>query len=91
MMRRWLAFVLVWMDFTGGAMAQPGHYQVNTNKYQVTDIERAACQNDAVELCSTSFPDEEALLACMKSSRLKLTPTCRTTFEAGLRRRHIPF
>jgi hypothetical protein len=71
--------------------AQPGRQPVTTNKYHVTDEERAACEGDAVALCSTAFPDEELLLGCMKTNRTQLTPICRTTFEAGLRKRRIPF
>ena len=33
-------------------------------KYQVTDAERAACEGDALNLCSAAYPDEDALLAC---------------------------
>lgn len=71
--------------------AQPGQYDVQTDKYHVTDAERAACQIDATKLCSDAFPDEDALLACMKTKLVQLTPLCRTTFEAGLRRRGIQF
>ena len=58
------------------------------DRYQVTDVEKAACRDDAVKLCSAA-PDEEALLSCMKSNVGRLTTGCRSTFVAGLRRRGL--
>jgi hypothetical protein len=87
--RRYLALTI--LALAGPAAAQPGRFTIPDDKYQITDEERAACQNDAVLFCSMAYPDEDALLGCMKVVRPKLTPVCRTTFEAGLRRRHIPF
>ena len=72
-------------------MAQPSRLAVPTDKFQITDEERTACQDDAVAFCSMTYPDEDALLGCMKTVRPKLTQVCRTGFESGLRRRHIPF
>ncbi len=72
-------------------VAKPGKYEVTTDKYHVTAEEREACQEDAVALCSAAFPDEEMLLACMKTNRVQLSAGCRTVFEAGLRKRHIQF
>lgn len=89
MKRLWLALGLLLS--AEAALAQPGRYTVPGDKYQITEEERAACQNDAVLFCSTVYPDEDALLACMKSVRPKLTQACRVVFEAGLRRRHIAF
>ncbi|MDX7953682.1 hypothetical protein P7D22_21190 [Lichenihabitans sp. Uapishka_5] len=59
-------------------------------KYQVTGIERAACESDAVALCSATYPDEDALLACMRLNVSKLNAGCRPVFIEGLRRRGIP-
>ena len=59
------------------------------NKYQVTEEERAACQDDAVRLCSSAYPNEDALLSCMRGNQARLTATCRPVFVAGLRRRGI--
>lgn len=73
------------------ATAQPGRLPLATDKYQITDEERSACQSDAMLFCSMTYPDEDALLGCMKTARPKLTQVCRTIFEAGLKRRHIPF
>ena len=89
MNRLWLAWTILLS--TGAALAQPGRYVIPSDKYQITDAERAACQADAVMFCSTAYPDEEALITCMKTVRPRLTQGCRTVFEAGLRRRHIPF
>ena len=91
MTMKWLLIAPAIILFAGGALAQPGRYAMPGDKYQVTEEERAACQEDAMLFCSMTYPDEEALLTCMKTVRPKLTQGCRTVFEAGLRRRHIPF
>ena len=62
---------------------------VDPAKYQITEAERAACQGDAVMLCSATFPDQDLLLACMRAHQDSLSSLCRTTFRAGLRRRHL--
>lgn len=59
------------------------------DKYQVTDAERAACQDDAIKLCSDVYPNQDALLACMRTNEARLTSGCRPVFEAGLRRRGL--
>ena len=59
------------------------------DRYQVTNAEKAACQDDAVKLCGAAYPDENALLSCMKSNVGRLTTGCRSTFVAGLRRRGL--
>ncbi len=59
------------------------------DKFHITPEEQAACQVDATTLCSSVFPDEDALITCMRSNVHNLTPTCRRTFTAGLQRRHM--
>lgn len=59
------------------------------DKYRVTDAEKAACKSDAVKLCSAAYPDEDALLTCMRSNVGQLTAGCRSTLVAGLRRRGL--
>ena len=59
------------------------------DRYEVTDAEKAACRDDAVKLCSAAYPDENALLSCMKSNVSQLTRGCRSTFVAGLRSRGL--
>ncbi len=59
-----------------------------SDKYHVTPIERAACEQDAVALCSSST-DEDSLLACMKQNRAQLSTWCSRAFETGLKRRHL--
>ena len=59
------------------------------NKYQVTDAERAACQEDAAQLCGGAYPDQDALLACMRQNQSRLTAGCRPVFLAGLHRRGL--
>lgn len=59
------------------------------NKFHITPEEQTACQGDATTLCSDVFPDEDALISCMRSNVSNLTPVCRRTFTAGLQRRHM--
>lgn len=59
------------------------------NKFHITPEEQAACQVDATTLCSYVFPDEDALIACMRSNVPNLSPSCRKTFVAGLQKRHM--
>jgi hypothetical protein len=59
------------------------------DKYHITPEEQAACQVDATTLCSSVFPDEDALIACMRVNQTQLSPICRKTFVAGLQKRHM--
>ena len=59
------------------------------NKFHITPEEQAACEGDATALCSAVFPDQEALIRCMKANEASLSPTCRKTFVAGLKRRNL--
>lgn len=60
-----------------------------SDKYHVTEQEKAACTADAARLCLSAYPNEDALLACMKQNRSSLSPTCLVAFDAGVRRRHL--
>jgi hypothetical protein len=70
------------------AEAQTSHPPLN-DKYHVTEQERVACSSDALRLCSQAYPDEDALISCMKTNRSQLTPACVVAFDAGIRRRHL--
>lgn len=59
------------------------------DKYHVTEQERLACSADAIRLCSEAYPDEDALLSCMKANRSMLSPACVVAFDSGLRRRRL--
>ena len=63
--------------------------QAQTDKYHVTTAERAACTPDAMRLCAQTYPDEDRLFACMKQNRDALSQTCRTAFDAGIKRRRL--
>jgi hypothetical protein len=49
---------------------------------QGTPEQRAACQPDAMRLCSEFVPDVDAITACMTRKRLRLSPACRVYFVA---------
>ena len=55
----------------------------------ITAAEKAACTQDAMRLCSGSYPDEGRLLDCMKANRASLSATCGAAFDAGVRRRSL--
>ena len=55
--------------------------------YRITQAEKNACGEDAVRLCSSAYPDEEKLLACLKTNKGSLSPSCSAVFAAGLKRR----
>ena len=59
------------------------------DRFQITAEEMSACGSDAIELCSSAYPDEQKLLYCMKLNRVSLSATCRPVFDAGVRRRHL--
>jgi hypothetical protein len=46
-----------------------------------TDAERSACTSDAFRLCVASIPNQSAVIACLKSKRSQLSPTCRQLFN----------
>ena len=70
-------------------MVTPFSASAFEGKYHITAEERTACGMDAVELCSSAYPDEDKLLACMKINRVSLSTGCRPVFEEGIRRRHL--
>ena len=62
----------------------------SADKYAITAEEHAACDSDAISLCSNAEHDVDSLLGCMKLNREQLSPTCKTAFTAGMRKRHLP-
>jgi hypothetical protein len=46
-----------------------------------TDAERSACTSDAFRLCVASIPNQSAVIACLRSKRSQLSPTCRQLFN----------
>jgi hypothetical protein len=46
-----------------------------------TDAERSACTSDAFRLCVSLIPNQNAMIACLKSKRSQLSPTCRQLFN----------
>ena len=82
MTRVMLTAALICLGTCGNLLAQ-------ADKYNVTPLEKAACQEDAIALCSSTYPDEDRLIACMRHNRSHLSTVCRAVFEAGMRRRHL--
>ena len=60
-----------------------------TDPYHITASEKAACLYDAQRFCLNTYPDEGALLACMKANRTSLTTLCLAAFDAGMKKRHL--
>ena len=61
----------------------------STDRFHVTDAEKAACTSDAVRYCFGTYPDETKLLGCMKQNRSVLSDMCRNAFDAGVKRRRL--
>lgn len=45
------------------------------------DAQKAACQGDAIRLCTFAIPNETKITACMKKKLDQLSPKCRAMFE----------
>lgn len=71
-----------------GLLALPSSASAQTDKYDVTAEEHAACDADVYRLCSDS-QNQDQVLACMRGQRQMLTSTCRVVFESGMKRRHL--
>jgi hypothetical protein len=52
-----------------------------------TADQRAACEGDAMRLCSAYVKDINHITACMKRNRRNLSAGCRAVFEGGSKRR----
>ena len=46
-----------------------------------TAEERSACTSDAFRLCVAAIPNQSAVIACLRSKRSQLSPTCRQLFD----------
>jgi hypothetical protein len=83
-----LALMPCWLSVQDASADQTALPKLD-DKYHVTNAERAACSEDAVRLCSAAYPDEDALIACMKANRSQLSNACMVAFDAGIHRRHL--
>ena len=54
---------------------------------QGTPQQRAACEGDAMRLCSAHVPDVDRITACMSRNRRNLSAGCRAVFDGGSKRR----
>jgi hypothetical protein len=54
---------------------------------QGTPEQRAACENDAMRLCSEFGSDAQRITACMSQKRRYLSPQCRVYFGGKRRSR----
>jgi hypothetical protein len=54
---------------------------------QGTPEQRAACEGDAMRLCSAHVPDVQRITACMAQNRRNLSAACRKVFDGGSKRR----
>jgi len=48
---------------------------------EATAEQRRACTPDAFRLCSAHIPNIEAITACMKANKSKLSPECKLVFD----------
>ena len=49
-----------------------------------TDEQQTLCQPDVFRLCNDAAPDQDRIVACMKTKVKDLSPDCRKVFQAGL-------
>ena len=56
---------------------------------EVSQEEISACGADVQRLCSSEFPDETKVIACIRAKRSALSPGCIPVFKAGLKRRGL--
>ena len=47
---------------------------------QGTPEQRAACQGDAMKLCSKDIPDVAKVETCLRSKMTEISPACRAEF-----------
>lgn len=48
---------------------------------EATAEQRRACTPDAFRLCSQHIPNVEAITACMRANKSKLSPACKLVFD----------
>jgi hypothetical protein len=48
---------------------------------EATAEQRRACTPDAFRLCSAHIPNVEAITACMRTNKSKLSPECKLVFD----------
>jgi hypothetical protein len=48
---------------------------------EATAEQRRACTPDAFRLCSSHIPNVEAITACMRTNKAKLSPECKLVFD----------
>jgi hypothetical protein len=48
---------------------------------EATAEQRRACTPDAFRLCSSHIPNIEAITACMRANKSKLSPECKLVFD----------
>ncbi|HEY7247162.1 MAG TPA: hypothetical protein VH678_25090 [Xanthobacteraceae bacterium] len=46
-----------------------------------TAAERSACTSDAFRMCFFAIPNQTAVIACLKSKKLQLSPLCKQLFD----------
>ena len=85
---RWPRYVVGAILFAALATATSSTF-AQSDPYHITASEKAACLYDAQRFCMNTYPDEGALLACMKANRASLSTVCLAAFDAGMKKRHI--
>ena len=54
---------------------------------QGTPQQRAACEGDAMRLCSEHVPDVNRITSCLSRKRSSLSAACRAVFDGSSKRR----
>ena len=75
-----LASFLLGFAFLGAMASSPAAAQ------QGTPEQRAACENDAMQVCGQYVPDVVLITACMKRNCRNLSARCRAAMHCAKRR-----
>ena len=51
---------------------------------EATAEQRRACTPDAFRLCSSHIPNVDAIIACMRANKSKLSPACKLVFDKAV-------
>ena len=51
-------------------------WSASASAYDGTPAEQEACTPDVFSLCAAYIPNEDPILACLKSKRMQLSPAC---------------
>lgn len=64
----------------GSALGLAANPALAAGSHAGSEEEQRACTPDVFRLCMNAIPDDEAIVACLKSKRTLLSPACAQVF-----------